>query len=259
MTQDNEMPEIGEVVVCRVTKVMDYGAFVQLLEYENLTGFVHISQVASRWVKNIRNFVREGQVRAAKVQSMSPEKNQIDLSLTKVSTHAQRKRIEEWKQLKRTKKLIERLAELRKKTFDSAWNDVALPLIEEYDNLYEGFQAVALYGEKAAGNVKEEWVKPLVQLAKKSVETPKRTVKGVLSLSSEAADGVLIIKDAIKKGLSKQLDAQPEIYYSGSGRYMLKVTSFDFKVAERVMNSVANEIIECMHANQGNGKLERLN
>ena len=80
-----KLPVIGEIVVVKVLRVLDYGAFVELLEYGNAKGFVHVSQIASRWVKNIRNFVKENQVRAAQVLSIDQSKGQIDLSLTKVS------------------------------------------------------------------------------------------------------------------------------------------------------------------------------
>src|SRR3989338_103759 len=105
-----EMPNHGEVVVCKITKVLDYGVFAELLEYGNAKGFVHISQVSSGWIKNIRNFVKEGQVRAAQVMLVNRERGQIDLSFTKVSEQAQKARLEEWKQLTRSRKLIEVLA-----------------------------------------------------------------------------------------------------------------------------------------------------
>ncbi|RLG70219.1 MAG: translation initiation factor IF-2 subunit alpha, partial [Candidatus Iainarchaeum archaeon] len=79
-----EYPEIGEIVVVKVKKILSYGVFVELLEYDGLTGFVHISEVASSWVKNIRNFVKENQIRAAKVLKVIPEKEQVDLSFEKV-------------------------------------------------------------------------------------------------------------------------------------------------------------------------------
>ena len=89
-----DFPEQGEIVIGRISKVLGYGVFLDLLDYEGLQGFVHISNVSSSWVKNIRNFVKEGQIRAGKVVSVDSSKNQVDVSFTKVSANIQRAKIE---------------------------------------------------------------------------------------------------------------------------------------------------------------------
>jgi len=43
-------PEEDELVVCSVKKVTDFGAFVELDEYGQKEGLIHISEVASGWV-----------------------------------------------------------------------------------------------------------------------------------------------------------------------------------------------------------------
>src|SRR3989339_2184647 len=105
------LPEPGEIIIGRIFKVLDYGVFMELLEYEGLQGFVHISNVSSSWIKNIRNFVKEGQIRAGKVINIDRSKRQVDISLTKVSQNSQREKIEEYRQGKRAQKLVELLAQ----------------------------------------------------------------------------------------------------------------------------------------------------
>ncbi|MCK5459130.1 MAG: S1 RNA-binding domain-containing protein, partial [Thermoplasmatales archaeon] len=48
-------PEEGELVVGTVIKVQGFGAFVSLDEYPHKEGFIHISEIATGWVKRIRN------------------------------------------------------------------------------------------------------------------------------------------------------------------------------------------------------------
>src|SRR3989338_5941807 len=107
------LPELNEYVVCKVTKILDYGVFADLVEYQGYSGFVHISQVASGWIKNIRNFAKENEVRVAKVLHVDEEKKQIDLSFTKVSTSDERARLDAWKKMKRAQKLVEIIAKER--------------------------------------------------------------------------------------------------------------------------------------------------
>jgi len=254
--ESQDIPVVGEIVVCKVKQVLNYGAFAELVEYDNKKGFVHISQVASRWVKNIRNYVKEGQVRAAKVLAINMERGQIDLSLTKVSSHAQRARIEEWKQLKRCKKLLEILAKEQHKTFDQAWEAVASPLLETHDSLGQAFQEIALLGEKAAPDVDSKWLKHLVEMVKKNVPVPEKFLSGTLFLRISTPDGV----DAIKKVLLKAEKAKTQglkIFYTGGGKYEIKVSAPDFKTAERELNKAADGIVADLKALGGEAKFER--
>ena len=254
MDQDN-IPEAGETVVCRVKQVLNYGAFVELVEYGNSKGFVHISQVSTRWVKNIRNFVKESQIRAAKVLSINRERNQIDLSFTKVSASAQRARIEEWKQLKRCKKMLEVLAKDQHKTFDQAWEAIAKPLLEAHGSLPEAFQAIALLGQEAAEHVEKSWLKPLLELVEKNIPVPEKTLKGVLSLQSLKPNGVEVVKEALAK--AEATSKKVEVFYSGGGKFALKATGTDFKEAEKNLNNAAEAATEAMKESNGEAKFER--
>ena len=253
-----EFPQIGEVVVCKISKILDYGVFVELLEYEGLNGFVHISQVASSWVKNIRNFVKENQIRAAQVLHIDFGKNQIDLSFTKVSAGTQRAKIEAWKHLKRNQKLLEILAQEQKASFETVWQEIAEPLMQNYDSLQEAFQEIASKGKIGVKGVQEKWHKPLVELVQKNIEVPKRTVRGVVSISCPKPNGAELIKDALVKARDSSRDASVELYYVGSGKWDLRVSSFDFKVAERVMNAVAEDIAEFIKSSGGIAEFQEI-
>jgi translation initiation factor 2 subunit 1 len=43
-------PEKDKLVIATVTKIMPYGAFLSLKEYEGVEAFMHISEVAPRWM-----------------------------------------------------------------------------------------------------------------------------------------------------------------------------------------------------------------
>lgn len=52
--------EIGEILEGKITGLTKFGAFVQLAE--NKTGLIHISEIAPVFVKEITDFVQEGQI-----------------------------------------------------------------------------------------------------------------------------------------------------------------------------------------------------
>ena len=58
--QQEGWPEYGDLVIATVNSVMDYGAYANLDEY-NRRGFLHISEISSARIRNVRDFVRENQ------------------------------------------------------------------------------------------------------------------------------------------------------------------------------------------------------
>ncbi len=51
-------PEIGKIYEGTVVKIMDFGAFVQIMP--GTDGLVHISQLANRRVNKVSDIVKEG-------------------------------------------------------------------------------------------------------------------------------------------------------------------------------------------------------
>src|SRR5947209_10070348 len=78
-------PEVGDLVVATVKRVEDYGAYVKLDEFAGIEGLVHISEMATTWVRNIRDHAREGQKLVLKGLRVNPQRNQKDLSLRRVT------------------------------------------------------------------------------------------------------------------------------------------------------------------------------
>ena len=69
----------GAVVEGKVTRVTDFGAFVELKETGE-TGLVHISQIAHEFVRSVADFLKEGQEITVKVLGRD-EKGRLDLSI----------------------------------------------------------------------------------------------------------------------------------------------------------------------------------
>ncbi len=79
--------EVGAVLEGKVTGITKFGAFVELPNKK--TGMVHISEVAPAFVKEIRDFLTEGQEVKVKVLAIS-EEGKISLSIKKALPPAPR-------------------------------------------------------------------------------------------------------------------------------------------------------------------------
>ncbi len=80
--------EVGSKVEGKVTGITNFGAFVELPEGD--TGLIHISEIADTYVKDISNYLQEGEEVKAKVIEVDDE-GKIGLSIKKLDDPAERK------------------------------------------------------------------------------------------------------------------------------------------------------------------------
>ncbi|MBQ1211722.1 MAG: S1 RNA-binding domain-containing protein [Clostridia bacterium] len=81
--------EVGSIVEGKVTSITNFGAFVALPE--NATGMVHISEVSSTYVREIRDHLTEGQVVKVKIINVAPD-GKIALSIKKAAEAPEQRR-----------------------------------------------------------------------------------------------------------------------------------------------------------------------
>jgi small subunit ribosomal protein S1 len=72
----------GDVIEGRVTKVVTFGAFVEILP--GVEGLVHISELAGHHVESPREVVQQGDAVRAKIIEMDAERRRLSLSLKRV-------------------------------------------------------------------------------------------------------------------------------------------------------------------------------
>ena len=75
------VPVVGEIYEGKVATIMEYGAFVDIAP--GISGLVHVSELADEFVKDVRKFVKEGDI--VKVKLVSKERDgKLKLSIKQV-------------------------------------------------------------------------------------------------------------------------------------------------------------------------------
>ena len=82
--QQRNSPRPGELVIAQVSKIMQFGAYCKLLEYNGIEVFIPIREVSSGWIKNIHEFLHNGQKLVCKITYIDSQKGTIDASIKKV-------------------------------------------------------------------------------------------------------------------------------------------------------------------------------
>ncbi len=240
-------PSRGEIVIGTVTRVMDFGAFVSLDEYEGREGLVHISEVAPGWIKDIRDHVKKGQKVVCKVLDINPKRGHIDLSIKDVNERQRREKLQEWKSEQRAFKWLEIAGENAGVSFEEL-EKIGKKLIKKYDSIYGVFEEIAYEGYEVISKITgEKLAKAMAELAREHIKPSRVKVRGFFELKSFAGDGVERIKKALEviRKYSED-DVNVEVEYVGAPKYRVVVESEDYKTAENVLKKVVSDVTKAM-------------
>jgi translation initiation factor 2 subunit 1 len=249
--QVEELPEEGELVLATVKEVTSHGAYVTLDEYNNMTGFLHISEVATGWVRNIERFVREGQKTVLKVIRVNKARREVDLSLKQVTHEEKRRKLMEVKKEEKARSYLEMIRDKCNYTEEEMKEYIKI-LREEYELLYDMFEEVARKGKKAIDRLKipEEMKDAIVEVSK-NIRIPSVEVRGIMEITCLKPNGIEIIKKALTSVEGKSNDAEINITYMGSPRYRIMVKAENFKIAEKAISKAIEKIRSIINKNNG--------
>lgn len=254
-----EYPDEGDLVVGTVVKVQNFGAFVTLDEYPSREGFIHIAEIATGWVKRIRNHIKEKQKVVCKVLHVDMDKDHVDLSLKRVNEHQRRDKIQEWKNSQKSEKLLEMVAKQIGITVEQCYKDFAQELIKKYGTLYAAFEECAYDPETLKNDgFKGDWLKDFEEVAKTSISIPFVDIKGYLDITSWLPDGINHIRDVLVEAEKSEFeDVEIQIKYIGAPQYMIRVKAPDYKIAEDEMKKAVDKIKTSLKKHNGDCEFHR--
>ena len=255
-----EWPEVGDLVIATVVRITDYGAYVRLDEY-NKEGLLHVSEVASRWVRNIRDYVREGQKVVLKVLRVQAAKGQVDLSRRRVTKRDKKEKIQSWKKDRKAESLLRTAAEKLNLSFEEAYEKAGALIENAFGELYEGLEKTAKDGVEVLLElgIDKELAVTLAEIAKEKIQISLVSVKGILALQNPKPKGVLVIKEALTHAqeVGESEGAAVNVYLVSPPKYRVVVSADDYKSAESVLESAANSAVEFISKNGGTGSFKR--
>ncbi|WP_254767738.1 translation initiation factor IF-2 subunit alpha [Salinilacihabitans rarus] len=253
-------PDPGELVVGRIDEIEDFGVFVDLEEYQDKRGLIHISEVASGWIKNVRDHVREGQIVVCKVLDVDESSQQIDLSLKDVNDHQRSDKIQEWKNEQKADNWMG-LA-FGEDIEDEQYISIANELLAVHGSLYDGFKQAAIHGAEALEDtdLDDEEIESIVETARENVSVPYVNVTGYVDLENPSESGVDGIREALAAAEGNgdvPEEVELEVTYVGAPEYRIKVRAPDYKTAEAELEASADRAIAAVESRGGDGEYHR--
>ena len=236
------LPEEGEIIIATVTQVTGHGAYVTLDEYNNMTGFLHISEIATGWIRNIERYIRPKQKAVLKVIRANKVRGEVDTSLKQVSGEERKSKLIEVKKNDKAATFLDFIKSKLKLT-DETVKEIEDVLLQKYDYVYDAFEAVSRKGLDAIQNINlSPEIKNAIEEASKRIPVPVVEISGIMEIILKKPNGIEIIKSTLANAEGSKGGANSTITYIGAPRYRIVVTAENFKVAEKFMNNTVEKL-----------------
>ena len=241
-TEIRKLPEEGDIVIATIKEVMGHGAYVKLDEYNDMTGFLHISEIATGWIRNIERYVRPKQKAVLKVIRVDKTRAEVDLSLKQVSGEERKSKLIEIKKNEKASVFME-IVKSKAKITDSQLHEIEDKILQKYDYVYDVFETVAKKGIESIQNLELPTdVLRAVEEESSKIQIPHVEIRGVMEISLKKSDGVDTITNILTSVEASKSGINVSVTYVGAPKYRIVVTAENFKVAERAMNSIIEKV-----------------
>lgn len=148
---ENPFPEIESVVMVNVRNIADMGAYVSLMEYNNIEGMILLSELSRRRIRSIHKLIRVNRNEVVMVLRVDKEKGYIDLSKRRVSPEDVAACEDRFNKAKAVHGVLRHVAERRKYFLQDLYERIAWPLYKKYGHAYDAFK-LAISDDKSSSN-----------------------------------------------------------------------------------------------------------
>ncbi|CAH2012766.1 unnamed protein product [Acanthoscelides obtectus] len=136
-------PEVEDVVMVNVRAIAEMGAYVHLLEYNNIEGMILLSELSRRRIRSINKLIRVGKTEPVVVIRVDKEKGYIDLSKRRVSAEDVEKCTERFAKAKAVNSILRHVAELLKYESDEQLEELYQKTAWHFEEKYKKNKASA--------------------------------------------------------------------------------------------------------------------
>ncbi|OMO61489.1 hypothetical protein CCACVL1_23479 [Corchorus capsularis] len=168
-------PEVDMAVMIQVNYIADMGAYVSLLEYNNIEGMILFSELSRRRIRSVSSHIKVGRTEPVMVLRVEKEKGYIDLSKRRVLA-----------------KKIFRL--VKKGIIRDLYIKIGWPLYRKYGHAFEAFKIIVTDPDSVLNTLTYE--------VKKTGPDGQEVTEVVPAATEE-------VKDALVKNIRRRMTPQP--------------------------------------------------
>ncbi|KAI9891188.1 MAG: hypothetical protein M1814_003031 [Vezdaea aestivalis] len=251
---EEKYPEIDSFVMVNVKQIAEMGAYVKLLEYDNIDGMILLSELSRRRIRSIQKLIRVGRNEVVVVLRVDKDKGYIDLSKRRVSPEDITKCDERYNKSKMVHSILRHVAEKTKTPIEDLYQSIGWPLNKKYGHAVDAFKLAItnteVWNEVTFPNkVIEEELKSYI--SKRLTPQPTK-VRADVEVTCFNYEGIDAVKEALRAAEAQNRpDAEVKVKLVSPPHYVLTSQCLDKNVGIELLNQAIKEIEKKITASKG--------
>lgn len=251
---ENRFPEQDELVMVNVRQIADMGAYVHLLEYNNIEGMILLSELSRRRIRSIQKLIRVGRNEVVVVLRVDQDKGYIDLSKRRVSAEDIQKCEERYTKSKSVHSIMRHVAERLGTTLESLYVSFGWPLYKKYGHAYDAFKLAITEPEKVFEglDIQPEVMEVLVDNIRRRMTPQPVKIRADLELTCFTYEGIDALIASLKAGEAmSSKDIEIKIKLVAAPLYVMTSQSLDKQLGIEAMEAALVKMSEVIKAAGG--------
>lgn len=251
---ENQYPDAEDLVIVQVKNVAEMGAYVTLLEYNNIEGMILLSELSRRRIRSINKLIRVGRTEIVVVLRVDKDKGYIDLSKRRVSPEDIAKCEEKYNKSKAVHSIIRHVSETCKISCVDLYQQFGWDLYKRFGHAYDAFKLIIQEPEKVLEpyNIRDDVKKALLSNIARRLTPQPIKLRADLEVTCFAYQGIDAIKEALRagEGLSTE-DLNIKIKLVAPPLYVMMTTSLDKDLGIEKLNEACQLITDIVKKHGG--------
>ncbi|KAF7161932.1 hypothetical protein CNMCM5623_007347 [Aspergillus felis] len=199
---EDKYPEVDSYVMVNVKQIAEMGAYVKLLEYDNIDGMILLSELSRRRIRSIQKLIRIGRNEVVIVLRVDKEKGKcyIDLSKRRVSPEDVVKCEERYNKSKAVHSIMRHVAEATQTPLEELYQKIGWPLNRKYGHAHDAFK-ISITNPDVWQDVEfptEAVKKELTQYISKKLTPSPTKVRADIEVTCFGYEGIDAVKTALR-------------------------------------------------------------
>lgn len=255
---ENKYPEVDEVVMVNVQEIAEMGAYVKLLEYDNIEGMVLLSELSRRRIRSIQKLIRVGKNEVVVVLRVDKEKGYIDLSKRRVSAEDIVKCDDRYNKSKAVHSILRHCAEKYNFSLEKLYQTIGWPLLRKYGHAYDAFKLLitdpSIFDEIEAPS--KEVLEELKVYISRRLTPQAIKVRADVEVSCFSYEGIDAIKTALKAAEAESTEQmQVKAKLVAAPLYVISTQALDKHQGVALLEKAIEKVAQSIEAAGGNIKI----
>lgn len=251
---ESPFPNVEDLVIVQVKNVAEMGAYVSLLEYNNIEGMILLSELSRRRIRSINKLIRVGRTEIVVVLRVDREKGYIDLSKRRVSSEDIQKCEEKYNKSKAVHSIMRNVSEVCGVKLEDLYVQFGWDLYKRFNHAYDAFKLIVQEPEKVLAQyglddkIKDSLLK---NIARRLTPQPIK-IRADVEVTCFGYEGIDAIKAALQAGIALSTEEiQIKIKLVAPPLYVIMTTALDKEEGVALLEKSCDAITEIIRSKGG--------